>query len=54
MSGSVGIFVAMALIMEYAVVCLYLGVGYMIPSVKSPKKTGGTTAGGGEANYSEA
>ena len=54
LSGSVGIFVAMALIMEYAVVCLYLGVGYMIPSVKSPKKAESTTAGDGEADYGEA
>jgi hypothetical protein len=45
--GSVGIFVGMALIMEYIVVCIYIGVGISIPYSRDENRHHNTGSNGG-------
>jgi hypothetical protein len=56
LSGDIGAFVVMAALMEYIVVCIYIGTGFMIPATKGVTRTGdqeleqNVPAGEGSAN----
>lgn len=39
LSGDIGPFVVMTALMEYVVVCIYLGTGFMIPATKGVSYT---------------
>lgn len=40
LSGDIGAFVVMTALMEYIVVCIYIGTGFMIPATKGVTRTG--------------
>ncbi|EAW19925.1 uncharacterized protein NFIA_095450 [Aspergillus fischeri NRRL 181] len=40
LSGDIGAFVVMTALMEYIIVCIYIGTGFMIPATKGVTRTG--------------
>jgi hypothetical protein len=40
LGGDIGAFVVMAALMEYIVVCIYIGTGFMIPATKGLTRAG--------------